>query len=63
MDTAEAAIDTATRASDATSEFVDRAAAAETAKEAADWALAARNMASTLHSLIGAAAHIPRRRP
>ncbi len=37
-------------------EFIDLAAGADSAREAADWALAAENMAATLHSLVGAIA-------
>jgi hypothetical protein len=39
------------KAKDATAVFVARAAAATEGREAADWALAARNMASTVNSL------------
>lgn len=34
--------------------FAERATATENSREAADWALAAKNMASALHSLMGA---------
>lgn len=45
-----------------TQEFIDRAASADSACEAADWALAAKNMAATVHSLMGAIA-TKRRQP
>ena len=37
-----------------TQEFIDKAAGASSPREAADWALAAKNMAATVHSLMGA---------
>jgi hypothetical protein len=39
-----------------TQEFIGRAANAFSPREAADWALAAKNMAATVHSLVGAVA-------
>ena len=44
------------RVEEETSHFVELARIAPSGREAADWALAARNMASVLHSLVGAAA-------
>lgn len=41
-------------AKDAAAEFIARAAGATEARDAADWALAAKNMASAVHSLVGA---------
>lgn len=40
----------------ATVVFVERASTAADPREAADWALAAKNMAACFHSLMGAAA-------
>lgn len=42
--------------------FLEKAGQAAEAREAADWALAAKNASSTLHSLIGAAAAAGRSR-
>jgi hypothetical protein len=62
MVTNETAGDLSIHASEATATFVERAATAESPKDAADWALAARNMSSTLHSLVGAAGQIAKGR-
>jgi hypothetical protein len=42
------------RAAEICMSFIDSAAASQDAREAADWALAAKHMASTVHSLAGA---------
>lgn len=44
----------------AVSDFIDRAAITEDSHEAANWSLAAKNMASCLHSLVGAASLVRR---
>jgi len=44
------------RAAEMTMLFVEKAAGSKDGREAADWALAAKNMAATVHSLAGARA-------